>query len=280
MWLLLSGAFLISSVANAAEDFLVDRLKSQGFTCAPAEGGDLCKTARVQSSEFNYSQPIAVFVPKNVRHPTRMVLHLHGHRCICEPCDTSVEKMISASHLTTQMKEAAGSNAVLILPTSTGKCVNFDEELAPRFSQFAQWTKKTIQPAEERWTLSGHSGAGRALGTIVGNAAKNNPELLKKMDGVTLLDATYSTSEPVITAWKNAVKANPRLQIYSIIQNGGGTETGNRLLKNALPPENFSSEKTKTAHCGIPGSSFAEGLRRVLPAKAACCLTQPQSGSR
>ncbi|MEK2646144.1 hypothetical protein [Bdellovibrio sp. BCCA] len=257
--------FLFMSSSYAASDFLVDRLKAKGFGCSPAEGGDICKVSSVSTPEFKYSQPIAIFVPKNVRRPTSTVVHLHGHRCVCEPCDLSPEKMVSQFEFSKQMKEAGLANSVLIAPVSIGHCVNFEKELAPQFDQFMKWVNSSVDPTQDRLFLSGHSGAGRALGTIVGDAAKKDPTLLKKIDGVVLLDATYSTRPAYLEQWSLAAKGNKNLKVYSVINTGGGTEVGSKMLKSSMPQSEVEIEKSKTPHCKIPGEYFRKGLKTVQP---------------
>lgn len=281
MNVLFLSVLLFAVPTLAGSDFLVDKLKAKGFVCSAAENGDICKVSSVNTPGFKYSQPVAIFVPKNVRRPSNTVLHLHGHRCICEPCNTSPEKMISQFEFGKQMKEASAANSVLIAPVSTGNCTNFEKELAPQFDKFMEWVNTSVEPTQDRLTISGHSGAGRAIGTIVGNAARSNPAMLKKIDGVVLLDATYSTRPGYLEQWNRAAKVNPNLNVYSVINVGGGTEVGSKMLKSNMPQNNVEIERSKTPHCKVPGDYFAKGLKRVQPGSSSARSDKlPSAGTR
>lgn len=261
---------LMASFAQAS-DFLVDKLKDKGFTCTPADHGDICKIAHVDSPGFKYSQPIAIFVPKNIRRPTELLLHLHGHRCVCEPCAATPEQMVNEFDFPKQMQTAGAANSVLILPTSTGHCTNFESELAPHFDDFVKWVDSTVDPANDHWVISGHSGAGRAIGAIMSHQAKTDPAQLKKIDSVILLDATYSTRPSYFTQWQNAAKVNSKFSVYSVYRTDGGTETGSRLLRSNLPHNDVQIMKSETgAHCKVPNVYYGKLLKEATrsPAKA------------
>lgn len=254
----------LAAAVRAESDLLVDRLKARGFTCTPSENGDLCRIDRVNAPGFKYSQPVVIVVPKNVRRPTDLLLHLHGHRGVC-PGESSPENMVKAYDLPRQMKEAGAANSVMIFPVSTGQCTTFEKELAPNFAAFAAWVKGEVQPAKERWTISGHSGAFRPIGTILGRESEKHPELVKKINSVLLLDATYSSRPGYYDQWKSAARVNPNMDVATVYRTGGGTEAGSRMLKKALPNQDVDVVKSKTAsHCEVPNRHYADLLRKSL----------------
>lgn len=252
--------FGLTSGLRADEGLLVERLQARGFVCTAAEGGDICRISRVDAPGFKYSRPIAMFVPKNVRRPTDLLLHLHGHRGVCSG-EGSVENMVKAYALPQQVKAGGAANSVLIFPMSEGKETTFQAELVPQFKAFTDWIKGTVDPARERWVLSGYSGAYVPMGAIVAR----NPGFVKKMSGAILLDATYASKPGYYDQWKVAAKANPDLRVSTVYRDGGGTEDGSRMLARALPKQDVDVIKSATSsHCAVPNRHYGEQLKKML----------------
>lgn len=261
-------SYLIAIPAFAETGLLVDKLKEKGFVCSALEGGDLCKISSVDTPDFKYSQPIAMFVPKNVRRPTDLLLHLHGWRGPCgDNNSTSPEQMMKRFQLPQQVLQSSARNSVLIAPMSLGKVDTYKNEFALHFDQFVKWVNSTVDPAQERWTLSGHSAGGSIISSIV---SKSSPASIGKIEGIALLDATYDQNGDVSQRWERAGKINPKMKVWSVYN--GPTATGSRIIKNAMSSNEVNLERTTTGHCDIPAQYYAEGLRSVLP-------QSPSSGS-
>lgn len=260
---ILSLLFVLSSPGYAASDLLVDKLLTRGFTCTPQGAGHFCQINQVRSPQFSYSQPIAIYVPRNTRRPQNLVMHLHGFRCVCEACDRSAQQMMTGFDLPGQLERAGPTNSILITPISQGQGTQFNAELVPRFSQFMAWVDATVQPtAQQQWYLSGHSGAGSSIGTILGQAATRDPQSLAKIRGVSLLDATYSTGSTPLAQWRRAIEAQPSMKIFSVVQQGTTTVRGSSLLRTQVGAA-ATIETATTGHCQIPKSFFETGLRQI-----------------
>lgn len=267
---------LISSPAFAGNQ-LVDKLKEKGFTCTTNADGSVCKISRVDSPGFKYSQPMMILIPPNVQKPSDLLVHLHGHN-MGGARDSTPEAMLKDFDMQKQLQKSGARNSVMIFPFSKGKCDNFKSELAPQFDKFMSWVKATVEPAGDHYTLSGHSGAYIPIGQILENQSKKNPDLIKKLDSVVLLDSTYpSTAQS--QAWfgnsfKSARSVNPNFSVYSVYRENGGTKSGSLALKNALDGNNVQIIRSETDdHYAVVNTYYADlikdGRRQLTGAAAA-----------
>lgn len=133
----------------------------------------------------DYPRPVHFYYPVN--HSAHYFVHFHGHN------------LEGYSHFDKrwgnygQYLLSAKSDAVLVLPESTGNCTTYDAFFADpiRTKKFFDEVENEIGGAE-LIGLSGHSGAYRVLNRLAGYA---NKELLSPK-AIGLFDATYgNTSE-------------------------------------------------------------------------------------
>ena len=254
--------FGLASAARAATvnaPGLVEELAQKGFTCSDRQDGSICTISGVQSRKFNYSEPIAILVPKHVQNPSKILLHLHGWRGVCEDKNISAAGMADEFNFLQQMKEAGATNSVMILPMSVGHEGTYDKELVPQFSGFADWVNSEVHPSSDRWILSGHSGAGSPLA----RAMASHPTFAKKVDSVLLLDAAYGMSGH-IGQWQSAVEANPKLKISSVYATDRPHE-GSVQLKNGLDSGVVHIARADgKRHCQVPTQDYGPLLRDNL----------------
>ena len=249
-FILLLSAYSLTSFADPF--LLTEKLKSQGFKCVSQDNGDICTISSVNTKAFSYSQPIAILVPKNVRSPDKVLLHIHGFRGICESASASAVDMATNFNFLSQMKEANATNSVMVMPMSTGKETTFNASLVPQFSKFTDWVNAQVQPTSNRWVISGHSGAG----SVIAAALSQNPKFSKRVDSVLLMDATYGNHTG---QWSSLVDANPSVRIDSLYRGGTPTQAGSKALKSSLGAR---IQSTGERHCGIPGDQYGTMLAR------------------
>ena len=260
----LSASWSGAATVDSNTQGLVDDLKKKGFSCASREDGSICTISSVNSRKFSYSEPIAILVPKNVQQPSKILLHLHGFRGVCESNDISAAGMADEFNFLQQMKEAGASNSVMILPMSTGKESTYKSELVPQFSEFTNWVKSEVHPSSDRWIVSGHSGAGSSI--VV--AMAQNPTFTKKVDSVFLLDAAYGMPGH-IDQWQKIADSNPKLKISSVYATNG-PQQGSVQLKNGLDSGRVSISRAEgKRHCQVPTKDYGGLLRESLGSEQA-----------
>lgn len=248
---------------------LAEKLSHQaGISCIPAASGDICTIKRIQSTDpkLSYSQPVAILIPKGVSHPAELLLHLHGHRGVCESTSATAAQMAKTFDMLPQMKAAGATNSVMIFPVSQGNCTNFERELVPQFPAFTQYITNLVEPeAGNGWVISGHSGAYRAIGSILGHESKSNPGFVKKIKSVMLLDATYTQRETWYANFKSAANVNPKMNVQSVYIPGGGTHAGSVGLQSRMPKGQVEIIRSSTPnHCQVPNKHYAGLLKKSI----------------
>ena len=239
----------LDCAAAGASNLFACQLQTRGFRCTSERNGEVCAISSVNNKIFQYSQPVAFFIPSDLIQPQNILLHIHGFKGVCEASDAGSRDMQREFSFLDQMKNAGATQSVMVFPTSVGKCATFQSELVPRFSAFTRWTEGLVHPLSSKWILSGHSGAG----SVLSRALVSNPTFAQKVDSVFLEDATYGMNYHV-TLWNKIVSANPKMAIASVTRPKTATAVGANLLYASLDERGIrkSFSSTSIRHCQIP----------------------------
>lgn len=199
-----------------------------------------------------------MLVPDGVTHPTRVLLHIHGFRGVCD--DNTLSSMLSSFGFLDLMKRAEAMNSVIIIPRSEGHETTFNNELSPRFNAFVKWVNQELNASSLEWTITGHSGAYQPIGSILNQENSLNI----KIKNIVMLDATYSQRASYYNEWIPAAAANPEMHVYSVTR--PGTANGTAMLKAALSPYGISVENQTdlSSHCGIPKKDLGAILDQMI----------------
>jgi hypothetical protein len=225
-------------------------LVAAGFVCASVHNGagDLCVIKKVRTAHFTYDNPIGVYVPRNApAQASRIVLHFHGFRGICDSNSDGAEKLLETYDLLGQMIKAGGDTSVLVFPVGVGQDTTFKQKFlgsGGEFAGFTDWIESLA--GHGRWAISGHSGAG----AVISGALAQNPRVAAKVESVDLLDAAYGMGGH-LSEWRSIVKSSPHINITCV---GNGTLPGCRTL--AADVHGVSVVGTSVAHCQIPNRFF------------------------
>lgn len=264
----LAALLLIAIGSQAHAEFaspLATRLNHIiGINCDATEGGDICtiREPSKMSPRFGYSKQIGLVIPKGVERPSDLVLHIHGHRGVCESHQANALQMIKVFAMDKQLMAANAINSVLIFPVSAGRCATFNTELAPQFTAFTRWITELLQPTDDfEWTISGHSGAYLPINTILSNQSDNNRDFIKRLNAVVMLDATYSSN---FNGWKKALRYNSKFRAFSAYKPNSGTENGSLMLRSVMPRNQTKLDATGVGHCQIPNKFFRNYLAQAL----------------
>lgn len=240
---------------------LTENLLRQGFRCDVGELGDICHIPKVTSGNFRYSQPVYVLIPRGLRRPRQLLLHLHGQR-VGIPRDVTPEAMLADFQFMEQLGWAGARESALVFPVSRGKVEEFETELVPRWLDFTRWAETLLNPERKAWILSGHSRAYSPLGRIVGFQEGDNSGFFVKLEAIILLDATFSSQTAYYDNWRRFRAAFPNLTVYSAFVPGGATERGSRLLAHALGGMQVHLIPTETRdHYGVVNEQYWKVLQ-------------------
>lgn len=167
--------------------------KELGFKCttfAPGSG----MTCIGSFSPATYPRPVAFIVPPNFKPAvqTELVLHLHGW---VQPA-TQLPAVLETFDLPRQFA-ASKRNAILVVPSSAGKCETFREWLMPYegfatlLSAITNTLEKTgigLSQSLSSVALTSHSGSYSTVAEIIEHH-------FDRIDEVFLFDALYGASE-------------------------------------------------------------------------------------
>ena len=230
---------------------MIDQLKSRGFRCdafseTSLKRGTLC-TGKISS----YSQAVRIYVsPKfKKKADTAINLHLHGHRLNgIDTFQTLGNDTNGFGDYGARLTES-GSTDLLVIPESTGSCLNYDTEFTNpvKMKEFLSTLEKTTGLDKPLYRLSAHSGGARSLNKIL---------LAGSFDGrvkaVGLFDAIYQEQKGVI----KFLEASPKNKVMVAYLVGGTTQSqtagflsSTQNLKNQVQVFPFS--KTKSTHMNI-----------------------------
>jgi hypothetical protein len=271
----ITGLCLIIGLATAnavAEGELFQQLSNQGFCCQPNGDGHLCQVNSINTAKFRYSQPVVILIPKGVRRPEQIITHLHGFRHGNFRDRTTLD-LIKNNDLQTKMKEASATNSIIVMPVNgncstpstptPGKrngscdanavppsqetfpvyigrvngCDTYTRQLAPQFDKFADWLRDKVKPSKPDWIITGHSGAFKPIGRILNDQARSNGSVLPNLKAVALFDATYGGNTFDTSPYKNALKVNPNLKVFSVYRSWpprDGTIQGSQKMRRDL----------------------------------------------
>jgi hypothetical protein len=255
--ILLTSALLsvmVTAPPAEAGTYLYENLTDPGFECRLVKIGQICIVPSIHTPGLNYSQPVVVLIPKNVKHPDQIILHLHGFRNapVVQTAkgpykrDATIDAMLNDFNFLHQMKKAGATNSVMVLPTSAGDCTTYKRELVPQFEKFAAWVRDQVQPTRNAsWVISGHSGANVPIGAILKNQLASGGSVLPQIKAVALLDATYTTPQQTsfdTSVYKSLTDKFPEVQVHSVycsMSKVNGTINGSTKLARDLDlPEN------------------------------------------
>lgn len=269
--LLLTSVFIAGPAM--AQELLADKLKRSGFTCVSRPDGDICTISRVNANGFRYGKPIAILIPTGLTQPDDLLLHIHGHRGVCEPASAGATSMADRFKMLEQMREAGARRSVMIFPVSDGKNTDHDSQLVPQFDKFTSWVEDLVQPKRKAWSVSGHSGAGRVIST----ALARNPAFTRKTKQIMLLDATYGIPNH-IDNWHKIARENPNLRIDSVYIPGTATAPGSQQLKSQI--DNVNLKTTRESHCQLAGTEVGRLWRPSAAIATPLPPTRPAGGNR
>lgn len=223
-----------------------------GWTCTKSQWGQTCFIEKVETPQFNYSQPVAILIPKGTKDYSKFAIHLHGHILGIER-DKTPQAILSDFNFLRLIKNSNNPKSILVIPFSTGKNIDYIQQLAPQFKNFFYWVLATLevhQPNSVAWKMTGHSGAYKPIAAIL--KSDENQALLKTLKKVILFDATYGGVNFDSTPYAKLLSVNPAAEIFSVYRpesvTQAGTETGSLKLKSdlSLPDTQIISADTET----------------------------------
>lgn len=226
------------------------------FSCEPnsSGSGDICLLTK--AATFKYPNQIALLIPEGVESPRDLMMHLHGWRGVCESERLGAAAFAKNYGLLDQMVSGGGSQSVMVVPMSGGRNTAHVNSLAPRFAEFSRWIEGLVEPQSKSWAITGHSGAYRPIGQILGS----DPKTVKKIRSVGLIDATYSSSTP--GALERAQRVNPRMKVYSTYVARSQTHAVSRWISDS---KRIGSKQVKVSrgggHCSAARRDVADFTR-------------------
>lgn len=258
---MISLLFLVLSSVAQADTTVKQRLLNHGFSCVDQSQGTICTIPKVTALRFQYDQPIAVFVPAALEKPKSLLLHLHGHKGVCEAPDAPPRVMVNNARLLDQLLAAGRTETVAIFPMSRPKNSTYETSLVPSFPRFKTWIHNILKPEKDKWILSGHSAAGKTISQLI----LKHPSFAKKVESIYLLDATQNM-ERVGKKWKEALKANPKMHIYSSTLSNDATKGALRLRKILRAKVETMVSKTQD-QCRVPSLELERLLKKSAEQK-------------
>lgn len=241
---------------KAGDDNTLLTCRLQGFTCKSVNSGSLCVMDKTHAPNgFTYSEPIAILIPPGITRPQNILLHLHGWKGVCEDLNAPPTVMERNFNFLTQMKNAGYDHSVLVIPMSRYHCDTYYAELQgqKQFERFTSYISGLLNPINDRWIISGHSGAG----TVISTALSRNPAFMKKVDAVMMIDATYGIDR-TLPYWDQIVSVNPKVLVHSNYTTNAGTAYGWDRLKSFMQQKGVGGNFRfgwVDDHCKVVGAS-------------------------
>jgi hypothetical protein len=202
-------------------------LANLGFKCETASSGRQMCRGKVDA----YPEPIRIFIPKNGRPGSRLVLHFHGNNIgPGGPRDSSFHFKNGSGDFGSWLDDAS-SNDVLVVPESLGETRTYDtlfkrealKDTAKNFSLLIGGLEDLLGSRITEIAISGHSAGYRAIGAL-GLARAAHPDSdLGRVSSVALFDAVYGRTNEVVS-WLPHIK-NRAGVFYCIYAQNGGTVT-------------------------------------------------------
>lgn len=230
---------------------MVAKLKNQSFRCDSFSETSLKRGILCVGKISPYSQAVRVYVsPKfKKKSDTTINLHLHGHRLNgIDTFQTLGNDTNGVGDYGARLVES-GSTDLLVIPESTGSCLNYDTELTNpvKMKEFLSTLEKTTGLDKPSYRLSSHSGGARSLNKIL---------LAGSFDGrvksIGLFDAIYQEQKGVI----KFLEASPKNKVTVAYLAGGTTQnqtagflSSTQNMKNQVQVFPFS--KAKSTHMNI-----------------------------
>lgn len=231
------------------------------FACRPYMDGQICEYPDVRvNGRVIYPKPVAI-IRSHPGDPIEQVfLHLHGYQVCHTPERTRAEQIANDFDLYPQLRKVTTRPFALVVPLSSGRVTEFQSHLVPNFGEFAAWVVQQTGRGAVPWWVTGHS----AAGFIIHEAFGRRLDTLAPVQGVVLLDATYSTTDASMRRWRAIASHKPSLRVLSVYKPGTATERGHARLREALPSNMYQFETTVASHCSIPKSWIERWLKRVF----------------
>jgi len=247
----------------------VEWLKAHGFTCLDSSH-DLHSARRCVGRMKGYSKKVAIYIPIHYpvnQNPPTLITHFQGWTY-----HSSFEETLAAYHLGNEL-HASGTNKLLIVPESEGKCDTYRNELSSsdQFARFNQEVQNLLRASglipeampgkEPIQEITGHSGAYFPIGNILRDASL-------KVRRVSLFDAAYCSSPGLRnSAQTNSITACRGLKDYSdshpgavksYFIEGTTTEKGSRLL---FPKEACFPVSKTVGHFDVMTRAYREAIQ-------------------
>ena len=209
------------------------RLINLGFKCETVSSGRQMCRGKVDA----YPEPVRIFIPKNGRPGSRLVLHFHGKNIgPGGPRDSSYHFKNGSGDFGNWLDDA-NSNDLLVVPESLGETRTYDtlfkreslKDTAKNFSLLIGGFEDLMGQAITEIAISGHSNGYRAIGALGLARAANADSELGKVSSIALFDAVYGRTNELVT-WLPHIKnrAGVFYCIYAIdgatITNGPGDQ--------------------------------------------------------
>lgn len=230
---------------------MIDQLKSQGFQCDPHSETSLKRGVLCTGKIASYSQPVRIYVSPHFKKKsdTAINIHLHGHRLNgIDTFQTLGKDMSGFGDYGARLVES-GSTDLLVIPESTGACLNYDTEFTnpSKMKDFLSTLEKTTGLDKPAYRLSAHSGGARSLNKIL---------LAGSLDGrvksIGLFDAIYQEQKGVI----KFLQASPKNKVTVAYLVNGTTQnqttgflSATQTVKSQL--QIFAFDKNKSTHMNI-----------------------------
>ncbi|MBI3541696.1 MAG: hypothetical protein HY075_00255 [Deltaproteobacteria bacterium] len=191
---------------------------SLGFSCSAFEEGKglFCK-GKLDASA--YPEPIVLIVPPGYRvhHNAPVVLYLHGHLSEGETFDSTLEK-----YRFDQMYAKTKRQAILVIPSSLGKCDTFKSQLrtdagfrALLDAVYKALADSGLSAAREPGSilLTGHSGSYSTIESILTNACAPKATCYRShIRTIVLFESIYGDGDGFVPF----AKASPPNRFYSV----------------------------------------------------------------
>lgn len=231
------------SVINAKG--LADLLTKQKFTCNTSsveisKRGILC-----QGLVAGYPRNVRIYIPANYTGTigTKINYFFHGHRLAgvdtfkINPGDTKGSGDFGARLAESQSKD------LLVIPESIGNCATYEVRLyhLEEFQNFLSNIEKLVGLDRPKFSLSGHSGAGRVLNILLSHV--KNLKIEDRLVKVGYYDAFYHADYPYLT---DLVKRASSIYFTVAYVYPGGTTKGmgslspykNKIVVKVVPGKN------------------------------------------
>lgn len=205
---------------------MIDHLKSQGFRCDSHSVNTLRRGTLCIGKINSYSQPVRIYVSPNFQKKSESLinLHFHGHRSDgIDSFQTLGNDLSGHGDYGARLVESKSTD-LLVIPESTGKCLNYDTELntAEKTKQFSLSLEQITGLKNPVYKLSAHSGGGRIVNKII-----LNQSLEGRIKAVGLFDSIYQEQAGVLKFLKTSPN-NKATVVY--LENGSTQKETSRFL--------------------------------------------------